>query len=138
MGLRIEEVGPGGLPEYAGLSIAFEVNSVLEVERVSGGLGGLVLREARVAQPYLKDYDALPAGGPERWTGKFDLSNWGVFIGYEGVSAVCGATVAFDTPGVHMLGGRRDLAVALTDGQKCGPSHGHHPGIPFRRTVWRD
>jgi GNAT superfamily N-acetyltransferase len=111
MGLRIDDVGGDGLAAYSVMPIAFEVVSVLEVRPVRGGLGGISLAEAPVDRPYIKDYDASPEGGPSRWPDRFDVSNWGVFIGYEGTSAVCGATVAYDTPGVHMLGGRRDLAL---------------------------
>ncbi len=111
MAFRIAEVGREGLAEYSGVPIAFEVKAVLEVERVQGGLGGLTLTETAVARPYVKDYDASPEGGPKRWAARFDLAKWGVFIGYDGALPVCGATVARDTPGVHMLAGRRDLAV---------------------------
>jgi GNAT superfamily N-acetyltransferase len=111
MALRIAEVGREGLAEYSRVPIAFEVQSVLEVERARGGLGGLALTEVAVTRPYSKDYDASPQGGPQRWPEGFDLKNWGIFIGYHEGSPVCGATVAHDTPGVHMLGGRRDLAV---------------------------
>jgi GNAT superfamily N-acetyltransferase len=111
MALVIEEVGTEHLGEYAGVSIAFEVRSVLEVRPVKGGFGGLSLTEKKVTRPYLKDYDSYQAGGPENWPGRFDLANWGILIGRSAGRAVCGATVAFDTPGVHMLGGRRDLSV---------------------------
>ena len=111
MALSIVEAGKESLGEYSEVPIAFEVKSVLRTERARRGLGGLTLTEAPLDQPYVKDYDDSPEGGPLRWAEKFDLSNWGIFIGYDGTSPVCGATVAFDTPGVHMLAGRRDLAV---------------------------
>ena len=84
---------------------------MFRIVRVDGGLGGMRLTEEAVDPPYVKDYDASEEGGPERWAGKFDLANWGIFIGYEDSSPICCATVAYDTPGVHMLAGRRDLAV---------------------------
>ena len=111
MELRIVEVGKDDLAEYCLVPIAFEVRTVLSIERRGGGLGGLVLREETVAEPYVKDYDGSEEGGPERWPSRFDVANWGFFIGYEDDSPVCAATLAYDTPEVHMLGGRRDLAV---------------------------
>lgn len=111
MRVRIEDVGRKGLGEYSTVPIAFEVRSVLEVEPVRGGLGGLTLTEVPAVKPYVKDYDDSAEGGPEHWADRFDISNWGIFIGYDANSPVCGAAVAFDTPGVHMLAGRRDLAV---------------------------
>jgi GNAT superfamily N-acetyltransferase len=108
---RIAEVGEQGLEEYSTVPIAFEVRSALRVERVGRGLGGFTMTEEPVAEPYVKDYDGPAEGGPARWARKFDLTNWGIFIGYDNESPVCAATVAYDTPGVHMLGGRRDIAV---------------------------
>ncbi len=57
MGVEIYECGPECLEEYATLSIAFQVDSVLRVEQVDGGLGGLLLHEEPVATPYLRDYE---------------------------------------------------------------------------------
>jgi len=111
MAFSIVETGRDGLREYSEVSIAFEVSSVLRIDRVDGGLGGLSLTEEPVASPYIKNYDDSEEGGPERWARRFDLANWGIFIGYEDASPICCATVAYDTPGVNMLAGRRDLAV---------------------------
>jgi GNAT superfamily N-acetyltransferase len=108
--LCIVQVGGRDLAEYSRVPIAFEVKSMFRVED-RGGLEGLTLREEAVAEPYIKDYDGYDEGGPERWLGRFDVANWGLFIGYEKGSPACAAAVAYDTPGVHMLGGRRDLAV---------------------------
>lgn len=111
MALSIVQVGCGDLAEYSRISIAFEVKSILRVEDSEGGLGGLILREEPIAEPYIKDYDGYDEGGPERWPRRFDVTNWGFFIGYMKGSPVCAAAVAYDTPRVDMLAGRRDLAV---------------------------
>jgi GNAT superfamily N-acetyltransferase len=112
MAVTVEEIGEDRLEEYATIPIAFEVRSALHVELVDGGLGGVALREEAVAEPYVKDYEAYEdSGGPERWAERFDVGNWAFFLATEGERPVGGATVAFDTPGVHMLAGRRDLAV---------------------------
>ena len=42
---------------------------------------------------------------------RFDVSNWTLFTARVAGRRVGGATVAFDTPGLTMLEGRRDLAV---------------------------
>jgi GNAT superfamily N-acetyltransferase len=104
----IEESMPD-LAEYARVPIAFEVSQVLELVELDGGLGGLMLSERAVDIPGTKDYDALE--GPESWPARFDLRNWGWFAAREDGRRVGGAAVAFDTPGVEMLEGRRDLAV---------------------------
>lgn len=109
--LEIREEPVTALEEYATVSIAFEVRSELEV--VEKG-GGFELTEMAVAVPYVKDHDAIPGEGPAAWPKQFDLSKWALFAAWRGGRRVGGAAVAFDTPGVDMLEGRRDLA-ALWD-----------------------
>jgi GNAT superfamily N-acetyltransferase len=109
MDLRVEEIGPDRLSEYARVPIRFEVRSILVVEDVDKGLGGLGLREERI-KPYIKDYDS-PDGGPQRWLKRFDVSNWGFLVAYDANRPVGGATIAYNTEGVHMLEERDDLAV---------------------------
>ena len=112
MNFKIQEVGPDSLSLFAQIPIAFQVDSILQVEKVDGGLGGLVLTERSVERPYVKDYDAQDEeGGPTDWPDRFDVSTWGfVLARFEGLP-VGSATVAYDTPGLNMLEGRSDLAV---------------------------
>jgi ribosomal protein S18 acetylase RimI-like enzyme len=114
MKLSIEEAGPRVLPRYAEVPISFEVESVLRVDPIDGGLGGVRLVEEKVVPSYVKDYDALEGGGPQRWPERFDTSNWGILVARDGERLVGGAALAYSTPGVHVLAGRRDIA-ALWD-----------------------
>jgi GNAT superfamily N-acetyltransferase len=75
------------------------------------GPGGFVLLERRLEIPYMKDYDAIDGEGPLQWMRRFDVSNWTLFAARVAGRRVGGATVAFNTPAVTMLEGRRDLAV---------------------------
>ena len=113
MSLDIQEeaVTATALEEYAAVSIAFVVDRILQVTVADGGLGGLSLTETAVADPYIKDYDALPGAEPVRWLERFDTSNWGLIRGRRDGRMVGGAMVAFNSPGVCMLGGRDDIAV---------------------------
>jgi GNAT superfamily N-acetyltransferase len=111
MMVEIQEVDREALGQYAQVSSAFDVESVLRVEPVDGGLGGLRLREEPVVPPYVKDYDAYEDGGPEAWPGQYGADGWGFFLAWEGGRCVGGAAVAYGTSGVHMLEGRDDLAV---------------------------
>ena len=111
MELEIEIVGPERLVDYARIPIAFEVTRRLSVDLLDNGIRGIRLREEQVLPPYVKDYDASPEGGPDRWVDRFDTSNFVVFLATEGRSHVGGATLVHSTPTVHMLAGRRDLAV---------------------------
>ena len=111
MPIRIAEFGSELLARYGEVPIAFRVETILRVEEVDGGLGGLMLMEAPPAKPYVKDYDALESGGPANWAKRFDVSNWGFFQAADAGRPVGGAVVAFRCPQCHMLAGRNDLAV---------------------------
>jgi GNAT superfamily N-acetyltransferase len=112
MSLIIQQVGPEALGRYASVSIAFEVHSVYRVEAIEQGLGGLVLVEEQV-KTVLKDYDgqAQDEDRPEGWARQFDLSRWGFFLAVEGEQVLGGAAVVVNSPEVHMLENRSDLAV---------------------------
>jgi GNAT superfamily N-acetyltransferase len=111
MVVKIQEMGAEILPQYKEISIAFEVKTEFRVDLVNGGLGGIKLREEKVVPSYIKDYDAYEDGGPERWSRRFDIRNWGIFFALDGTRSLGRAVVAFNTPGVYMLPGRTDLAV---------------------------
>jgi GNAT superfamily N-acetyltransferase len=110
MRFEVREESLASMAEYAAVSIAFEMRRVLDVELIDGGLGGFALPERVLDVPYVKDYDA-DDGGPARWRERFEVSNWGFLGARTGGRLVGGAAVAWDTPGVTMLEGRRDLAV---------------------------
>jgi GNAT superfamily N-acetyltransferase len=132
MPIQILEIGPDRLETYASVPSRFEVRSVFKVELIDGGLGGMRLQEAPVAQPYVKDYDGY-AEVPTDWPGKYDLTNWGFFLALDGDRPVGAAAVAFETTGVFMLESRKDLSV-LWDIRVLPAMRG--VGIPlFRRTA---
>ena len=113
MSLNIEQeaVTVTALEEYAAVPIAFVVDRILQVTVADGGLGGLSLTETAVTDPYVKDYDALEGAAPTLWPERFDTSTWGLICGRRDGSMVAGAMIAFNSPGVRMLGGRDDIAV---------------------------
>jgi len=111
MVIQIREVGPETLEQYGEIPIRFRVESIFRLEEVDGGLGGLLLREEVLDEPYTKDYDESQGEGPLRWPGRFDVSNWGFFVAYDGERLVGAATVVVRSPAVNMLEGRSDLAV---------------------------
>ena len=99
------------LSEYARVPITFTVDRVLDVTSRDDGRGEFILSERRLDVPYEKDYDAIAGEGPLQWSRRFDLSRWALLTARFANSIVGGAVVAFDTPGLTMLEGRRDLAV---------------------------
>jgi GNAT superfamily N-acetyltransferase len=111
MTIELAEEPMAALPEYARVPIIFTVDRVLDVTNHDDRPGRFSLSERRLEGPYEKDYDAIAGEGPLHWGHRFDLSQWALFTARFGDRIVGGATVAFDTPGVTMLEGRRDLAV---------------------------
>jgi GNAT superfamily N-acetyltransferase len=117
MPIEIRRISLDQVAAYRAVSIAYRVESVLRVEVMDGGMGGLRLVEERLAEPYVKDYDAQDGGicGLSNiWPGHLDISRWGLFLAFDndGPERPLGAaTVAVDTAGIHMLEERRDLAV---------------------------
>jgi GNAT superfamily N-acetyltransferase len=111
MDIQLSEEPMTALAEHARISIAFQVDRVLDLALEDGGLGGFVLSERTLDSPYVKDYDAIAGQGPTRWATRFDLSKWGLIAAYSGGQRIGGAVIAFDTTDVHMLEERRDLAV---------------------------
>ncbi len=103
------------LPEFDRIPSRFEVHSILSLEPIDGGLGGIRLREMPVP-PYIKDYDSYADGPPSHWARNFDLSTWGFLLTRNEADpsdspALGGAAVAWNTSSVNMLEDRPDLAV---------------------------
>ena len=109
MRIDVAEEPMTALAEYALLPIAFAVDQVMDVTARADG--GFDLSPRMLEVPFVKDYDALDDGGPLDWSRHFDLSNWALFTARMAGSLVGGAAVAFDTPGMTLLEGRRDVAV---------------------------
>jgi len=106
MPLRL--AGPECLATYATVPISFWVRRELAVELVDGGLGGIRLAEHPVEPPYLRDYDRYYT--PMHWTETHDLNYWAFFLAGDLSAPVGAASVAYDTPSVPLLQGRRDVA----------------------------
>jgi GNAT superfamily N-acetyltransferase len=95
----------------ADVPILFEYDSIFMLASLDNGLGGLILTEKFLDAPQIKDYDAIEGEGPASWPDRFDLSNWGFIVARNCGKRIGGAVIAYDSPGVEMLEGRRDLAV---------------------------
>ena len=114
------------LGEYARVPIKFTVDRVMDVTSDNDGGRSFAMSERRLQVPYEKDYDAIAGEGPLEWGRRFDLSNWALSTARVRNVIVGGAAVAFDTPGLKMLDGRRELAV-LWD-IRVGPD-ARHQGV---------
>ncbi|MBX9669666.1 MAG: GNAT family N-acetyltransferase [Candidatus Obscuribacterales bacterium] len=75
------------------------------------GMRGLNLKEVQLDAPVLKDYDAIKGEGPSNWSKRFDVSNWGLITARDNGVRIGGAVIAFNTKRLHLLNGRRDIAL---------------------------
>ncbi len=110
-GLAIGEERALDLAEYGRVSIAFEIEQVLEPTFAEDGLGGIFLRGLPAAIPRRKDYDEIPGNAPAEWPNQFNLASWGLIAARLEGELGGGAMIAHDTPDTVLLEGRRDLAV---------------------------
>jgi GNAT superfamily N-acetyltransferase len=106
MRVDIEEEAPSDLLDYSTISTAFLVERILDFEDDGDELR---VSERLVEEPFWKDYDALEA--PVTWVQRFDISRWGLLGAFVDNRRVGGALIAFDSAGVEILEGRKDLAV---------------------------
>ena len=97
------------LSDYASVPIAFTTTTVLKVEWIANGLGGVRMVEAPLDQPLTKDFDEDEP--VTHWRRSGNISHWGIFAAFSDEHRVGGAVVAHNSPGIHMLEGREDLAV---------------------------
>ncbi len=109
MPIEILKESPIVLPEYEKVPIAFHVETRFLVTPIDNGLDGFTFVEETVT-PYVKNYDAFENERPTAWSKRFDISHWGIFSAFEGANRVGGAAVAWNTPEIEMLEGRKDLA----------------------------
>ncbi len=109
MSINIVEESSAALAQYEKVPIAFRVKTHFLIVPIDAGLGGLKFIEEPVI-PYVKDYDAFENERPSAWLKRFDISHWGIFSAFDGVQRLGGAAVAWNTPEIEMLEGRKDLA----------------------------
>ncbi|MDD5529437.1 MAG: GNAT family N-acetyltransferase [bacterium] len=108
--IKIIPIQPGQLNEYSKISGAFKVSAVLRINHLENGLNGIKIYEENIANPFIKDYDKYEK--PTEWKDKWNLENWGLFVAQNDTNeTIGGVVIAYDTPEIHMLEGRKDLTV---------------------------
>jgi GNAT superfamily N-acetyltransferase len=111
MRIEVTEEPITAIDEYAGIPIAFKVDSVLDVKESDRSFHEFLLTERRLPVAYVKDYDAIDGEQPNRWASRFDVSNWGVLAARVEGQRVGGAVIALNTPTMTTLEGRNEVAV---------------------------
>jgi len=111
MEVEITEESLSRLAEHARLPISFRVEHILDVRPDENVRAQWRLEERAVAQPYVKNYDAIPGNRPLDWPQRLDMSSWGLLAARSDGRLVGGAIVALKTGPLELLEGRSDIAV---------------------------
>lgn len=111
MNVRVVQEPPAAVAAYATVSIAFEVDRVLDVTPPRHAGGEFALSERELSTPGMKDYDAIPGAGPGSWPERFDMSAWALFAAFAEGSRVGGAAVILRSEEIALLDGRDDIAL---------------------------
>lgn len=127
-----DSVTAASLASHSEISAAFQVESLLGLTLIEDGLGGVEFTDSPVGEFWVKDYDDREA--PTGWAKRFDVSNWVLLTAYDSEERVGGAVIALDTPELHMLDGRQDLAV-LWDLRVAPEARGSGVGESLFRAV---
>ena len=106
--ITYKQVDESCFKAYDEIPMLIHVNSVYAPKAVNGGLGGIVFEEIKV-EPYIRDMGLY--GSVSDYSKQFDMSNWAVFMAFDGDKAVGGAIAASKTKEIRMLDGRDDLCV---------------------------
>ena len=137
LGIRDEAPAPAALSEHAAIPIAFVAGQILEVRLLDGGLGCMSLTQTAVTAPYVKDYDALEGAGPQRWPGRFDVSNWGLIGARRDGASAGGAVIATRTLVFTCPAAGTTWPYCRTSGYRRG-NGGHRAGaVPGRPRTGR-
>lgn len=105
----IEDASQGLLEAYADLSIAFSSTSYYRMDIQGSGLEGIRFVEVPMAK-MTKDFDTKN-DNPSHLIEKFGVSHWKVISAFDGSQRVGGCILAYDTQGIHMLEGKKDLGL---------------------------
>jgi GNAT superfamily N-acetyltransferase len=96
---------------YSTISIAFWIEKILKIDLQKNGLQGIPFHESSVEHSVYKDYDQLPQNSPLNWEKEFDTKKWHIVLAYIKEKPVAGAIIIHNSPEIHMLCSRKDLAV---------------------------
>lgn len=105
--VRIVELDPSDLAEYAKVPIAFEVSEVLNARAVEALLRGLPFETVRLEPSCVKDYDSYQGNHPTEWPARFDLAGWTFLGAFRGAVREGGAAVVAGGSARELLAGPR-------------------------------
>ena len=98
------------IPDYASISIAFEIRTIVDTATLQIGSSIFSVRPApRVRE---KSYDNYPGNHPASWGTRFDVDTWRFLAAYDERDQRVGGAVVITTPcSIAAIGGRPGHAV---------------------------
>jgi len=128
MSISVKEVDINKLEDYSKIPSFYYVDYIYEIKKIDSGLGGIRLEKTKIkgkgderitesnslywdekSSKYIKSYDLEET--PSDWKKEFGMKNWGIFIAYDNDVPVGGAMIAYNTKGINMLSGKKDMTV---------------------------
>ena len=120
MNIAIKQVDTTYFPQYDTIPMRVHVEREYRLVKQNNGLGGITFEETPV-EPYIKNFCVGKDESVTRWS-RWDLSNWGFFMAFDGDNPIGAAAIATRTKDINMLCERDDLAVLwdirVADGYK--------------------
>ena len=99
--IEFKEVDKTYFPLYDQVTANVDIRSEYRVNRIDGGLGGLIFEKVPVT-PCVKDLSKYERA--VEYEDMFDISKWRFFMAFDGDIPVGAVTVAGTTKGMDMLG----------------------------------
>ncbi len=109
MNIAIKQVDTTYFPQYDTIPMQVHVEREYRLVKQNNGLGGIIFKETQV-EPYIKNFCVGKDESVTRWS-RWDLSNWGFFMAFDGDKPIGAAAIATRTKDINMLCERDDLAV---------------------------
>lgn len=106
--ITYKKINESYFEKYDSIPMLVTVKSILALEKIEGGLGGILLKEIPVEE-YEKDLGIYEKA--VEYPVEFDISNWVFLMAFDGEVPIGAATVASKTKNINMLDGRDDMSV---------------------------
>ena len=106
--ITYREIDESHFEKYDSIPMIVNVKSILSLEKIENGLGGILLKETPIEQ-YQKDLSIYEKA--TEYVEKFDITNWIFFMAFDDELPIGAVTIASKTKDVIMLDGRDDISV---------------------------